>query len=123
MNENISPTAARWARQASPTGRLGAARLDETLSHKRIIGRGGMHSPLDDEEISLIHDTAILLLAETGLSEPAKAAVDMVTAAGGFLDDEHRLRFPETWYQGQLQDCAVTSNYGDAVVTQTLIWC
>ena len=96
MNENIESK----RRRAGRGGRrqradFGASRIDEALSHKRIIGRGGMHSPLDDEEVSLIHDTAMALLAETGLSEPSKAAVDMVTAAGGFLDNEHRLRFPE----------------------------
>ena len=97
MNENIEAK----RRHAGRGGRrqradTGASQIAEALSHKRIIGRGGTHSPLDDAEVAIIHDTAITLLAETGLSEPSKTAVDMVTAAGGFLDDQHRLRFPET---------------------------
>jgi len=97
MNENIEAK----RRHAGRGGRrqradTGASQIAEALSHKRIIGRGGTHSPLDDAEVAIIHDTAITLLAETGLSEPSKTAVNMVTAAGGFLDDQHRLRFPET---------------------------
>ncbi len=97
MSENIE-SKRRYAKRSGRRQRAdpSALQIDEALSHRRIIGRGGMYSPLDDEEVSLIHDTAIALLADTGLSEPSKAAVDMVTAAGGLLDDEHRLRFPET---------------------------
>ena len=77
-------------------GNAGASQSAKSLSKKRIIGRGGTHSPLDHKSVSRIHDTAITLLAETGLSEPPKTAVEMVTAAGGYLDEQYRLRFPET---------------------------
>lgn len=73
-----------------------ASQTAESLADRRIIGRGGSHSPLDAADVALIHGAAITLLAETGLSEPSKSAVELVTAAGGYLDDQHRLRFPET---------------------------
>jgi len=72
-----------------------ASQTAESLSDRRIIGRGGSHSPLDAADVALIHGAAITLLAETGLSEPSKSAVELVTAAGGYLDDQQRLRFPE----------------------------
>ncbi len=96
MNENIE-VKRRHAKRGGRRQRADtASQVAGTLSHKRIVGWGGAHSPLDDDDVSLIHDTAITLLAETGLSEPPKAAVEIVTAAGGFLDDKRRLRFPET---------------------------
>ena len=96
MNENVGTKIQHAGRSGRrKKGNAGASQRAESLSQKRIIGRGGTHSPLDDEGVSLIHNTATTLLAETGLSEPSKTVVEMVTAAGGFLDDQNRLRFPE----------------------------
>ena len=85
MKENIQAKR-RHARRGGRRQKrnAGTSQSDEPISQKRIIGRGGAHSPLDDEGVSLIHDTAITILAETGLSEPSKTAVEMVTAAGAF---------------------------------------
>ena len=97
MNENVTAKrqhAGRSGRRRK--GNAGASQSVKSLSQQRIIGRGGTHSPLDDEGVSLIHNTAITLLAETGLSEPSKTVVEMVTAKGGCLDGQSRLRFPET---------------------------
>ena len=72
-----------------------ASQTAESLADRRIIGRGGSHAPLDDASVAMIHDIAMTLLAETGLSEPSRSAIEMVTAAGGYLDDQQRLRFPQ----------------------------
>ena len=95
MNENVTAKrqhAGRSGRRRK--GNAGASQSVKSQSQKRIIGRGGTYSPLDDEGVSLIHNTAITLLAETGLSEPSKTVVEMVTAEGGCLDGQNRLRFP-----------------------------
>ncbi len=67
-----------------------------SLSKRRIVGHGDGFNPLDDAGIATIHEAALTLLDETGLSTPSSSTVDIVTAAGGHLDDNQRLRFPET---------------------------
>ena len=87
------------------TGRVGRRRRGNKelssstanlLNERRIIGYGGDFNPLDDAGVATIHDAALTLLAKTGLCEPSASAIDLVTAAGGHLDDQQRLRFPET---------------------------
>ena len=57
------------------------------------------------------------LLAETGLGNPSKNAIDLVIAAGGQLDELYRLRFPETLFtaaiDGLSRDITLYGRGGD----------
>ena len=85
-------------------GRLGRRRRgmadtsssSNSLVKHRIIGHGRGFNALDSNGIIAIHEAALTLLAETGLSDPSTNAIELVIAAGGQLDDQSRLRFPET---------------------------
>lgn len=66
-----------------------------SLAGQRIIGTGGTLTPLDEGGIAAIHEVALELLANTGISEAPHSAVKLVSDAGGWLDSVGRLRFPE----------------------------
>ena len=55
---------------------------------------GGRLALLDEDELDLIHDTALAILADTGLADPTDEATDLVLAAGGSLSLDCRLLFP-----------------------------
>ena len=76
--------------------------LKASLSNQRIIGRGGNLNPLDEAGVEVIHQAAITLLSETGLALAPPAAVELVRAAGGMLDDRGRLLFPEKLIEAAL---------------------
>ena len=73
-----------------------------SLSRHRIIGRGGNLNPLDEAGVDVIHQAAITLLSETGLTGAPPAAVELARAAGGRLDDRGRLLFPENLIEAAL---------------------
>ena len=55
---------------------------------------GGRLALLGGEELDLIHDAALAILAGTGLADPTDKAKDLVLAAGGSLSPDGRLLFP-----------------------------
>ncbi|MEC8205611.1 MAG: trimethylamine methyltransferase family protein, partial [Pseudomonadota bacterium] len=55
---------------------------------------GGRLALLGGEELDLIHDAALAILAGTGLADPTDTATDLVLAAGGSLSPDGRLLFP-----------------------------
>ena len=55
---------------------------------------GGRLALLDEDELDLIHDAALVILADTGLADPTDEATDLVLAAGGSLSPDGRLLFP-----------------------------
>ena len=55
---------------------------------------GGRLALLRGEELALIHDAALAILAGTGLADPTDKATDLVLAAGGSLSPDGRLLFP-----------------------------
>ena len=55
---------------------------------------GGLLALLGGEELDLIHDAALAILAGTGLADPTDKATDLVLAAGGSLSPDGRLLFP-----------------------------
>ena len=92
-------TTARPGKGRSRRRRRGIADTSSTtnsLIKRRIIGHGRGFDALDSAGITTIHEAALTLLAETGLSDPSTNAIDLVIAAGGQLDEQNRLRLPET---------------------------
>ena len=55
---------------------------------------GGRLALLGGEELDLIHDATLAILAGTGLADPTDTATDLVLAAGGSLSPDGRLLFP-----------------------------
>ena len=91
-------TTARLGKGRSGRRRRGIADTSSStnsLIKRRIIGHGRNFDALDSTGISTIHEAALTLLAETGLSDPSTNAIDLVIAAGGQLDEQNRLRLPE----------------------------
>jgi len=56
---------------------------------------GGRLQLLDAAALQRIHETALVLLARTGIAEAPPAVVELATDAGATLNDDGRLCFPE----------------------------
>ena len=57
---------------------------------------GGRLQLLDAVALQRIHETALVLLARTGIAEAPPAVVELATGAGATLGEDGRLRFPES---------------------------
>lgn len=55
---------------------------------------GGRYQPLSPEEADRVHEAALRLLEDLGLSQATPAMIDLVTGADGTLTPEGRLLFP-----------------------------
>ncbi|MCP3991841.1 MAG: methyltransferase [Actinomycetia bacterium] len=55
---------------------------------------GGRFSPLTESAMQQVYDTALLLLETVGMGSPITEFIEVVTEAGGWLDDEGRLHYP-----------------------------
>jgi trimethylamine--corrinoid protein Co-methyltransferase len=55
---------------------------------------GGLLALLSEDELDLIHDAALAILADTGLADPTHEATGLVLGAGGSLSPDGRLLFP-----------------------------
>jgi trimethylamine---corrinoid protein Co-methyltransferase len=55
---------------------------------------GGRYRPLAATEVERIHRAALDVLEQVGLSDAIPSCIEIVTAAGGMLGDDGRLRFP-----------------------------
>jgi len=56
---------------------------------------GGKFAPLSESEMQQVYDTALALLEDIGMGSPIEEFVDVVTAAGGHVDDAERLHYPK----------------------------
>ncbi len=57
---------------------------------------GGRLQLLDAAALQRIHETALVLLARTGIAEAPPAVVELATGAGATYGEDGRLRFPES---------------------------
>ena len=55
---------------------------------------GGRYQPLTRSEMERIHQTVLDVLGQIGIADPIPVMVELVTAAGGWQDDEGRLPYP-----------------------------
>ncbi len=55
---------------------------------------GGAYKPLTDSDMQSIYETALYLLEDLGMGLAITEFTDVVTAAGGWLDDDGRLHYP-----------------------------
>jgi trimethylamine--corrinoid protein Co-methyltransferase len=67
---------------------------------------GGRYKPLTDAEVMRVHEAALDTLEQVGLSEAIPSCIELVTAAGGWLDDNGRLLFPRALIEETLAKAA-----------------
>lgn len=57
---------------------------------------GGRYQPLTRPEMERIHATILDVMEHIGFADPIPSMVDLVTAAGGWLDEDGRLHYPRS---------------------------
>ena len=67
---------------------------------------GGRYKPLTDAEVRRIHQAALDVLEQIGLSQAIPSCVDLVTQAGGKLDQNGRLLFPRSLVEDTVASAA-----------------
>ena len=55
---------------------------------------GGAYKPLSDGQCDDVFEAALGLLSELGMGQATPEIIEAVTANGGRMDDDERLRFP-----------------------------
>jgi trimethylamine--corrinoid protein Co-methyltransferase len=73
-----------------------AAGLDKEDQPVRPGLPGGAYRPLSEPEMERIYGAALQLLEEVGMADPVPEFIEAVTAAGGRIDDDGRLRYPRS---------------------------
>ena len=73
-----------------------AAGLKESERPVRPGLVGGSFRPLSESQMQDVFKTALELLEEVGMGDPIPEFIEAVTAAGGWVDDDGRLRFPSS---------------------------
>ena len=63
---------------------------------------GGRLRLLNEDALQRVHETALALLARTGIAEAPPAVIDLATVAGATLGDDGRLCFPESLVEAAL---------------------
>ncbi len=67
---------------------------------------GGQYKPLSDKEMAQIHEAALELLETVGIADSIDSCVDALTAAGCWMGDDGRMRFPRSLIEDTLANCA-----------------
>lgn len=88
------------ARAAGPTDDEKAVRPGFT---------GGNYKPLTESDMQTVYDTALELLDEVGMGTPVPEFVEVVTKAGGHMDDDGRLHYPPDVVKRIVEEVAAKS--------------
>lgn len=67
---------------------------------------GGAYRPLTDSQMQDVFEASLELLEEVGMGDPIPEFTEAVTAAGGWVDDDGRLRFPGSVVKGAIETAA-----------------
>lgn len=73
-----------------------AAGLEKSERPVRPGLSGGAYRPLSESQMEDVFEAALELLEEVGMGDPIPEFIEAVTAAGGWVDDDGRLRFPRS---------------------------
>ncbi|MCE2526896.1 MAG: trimethylamine methyltransferase family protein [Actinomycetia bacterium] len=73
-----------------------AAGLKEVDRPVRPGQQGGAYRPLSESNMEEVYKASLQLLEEVGMGDPIPEFVEAVVNAGGWVDDERRLHFPES---------------------------
>ncbi len=98
MAETGSSTRTEGRRRGGREARkaLRAAPIAEDLAPIRAGLEGGRFKPLDDGQIARINEAVMSVLADIGLADAIPSCIEAITAKGGKLGDDGRLRFPRS---------------------------
>ncbi len=67
---------------------------------------GGLFKPLTEADMQQVYDAAIDLLERLGMGSPIPEFVEVVTDAGGWMDDAGRLHYPKAIVENAIQTAA-----------------
>ena len=101
MVENKGRRGGRAARRA-----LRAAPIPEEQRPVQPGMEGGRYKPLSDAEVKRIHQAALDVLENIGLSQAIPSCVELITQAGGRLDQHGRLLFPRALVEDTVASAA-----------------
>ena len=71
-----------------------AAGLDPSERPVHRGQRGGAYQPLSEPDMQQIYHSALDLLENLGMADPLPEFIEVVTEAGGYVDENGRLRYP-----------------------------
>jgi len=75
---------------------LRAAKLPDEKQPVRPGMEGGGYHPLNDAQVQRIHEAALDVLENIGLSQAIPSCIELVTKAGGWVNADGRLCFPRS---------------------------
>jgi len=98
----------RRRRSGGRSGRIAArqAPLERDDRPVRPGLPGGSYRPLSDADMQQVYDAAIDLLERLGMGSPIPEFVEVVTDAGGWMDDSGRLHYPRAIVENAIQTAA-----------------
>ncbi len=70
--------------------------LTADMSPVRPGLKGGAYRPMTESDLTQIYDTSLWLLEHVGMGSPIPEFTEVVTDAGGWMDDHGRLRYPKS---------------------------
>ncbi|MGB0388670.1 MAG: trimethylamine methyltransferase family protein [Ardenticatenaceae bacterium] len=79
--------------------RFRGARQEEVKPKKPVIWPGmvgGRYQPLTQREMERIHETALDLLENVGMAQAIPSMIEIVTGAGGWMNEHGRLCYPRS---------------------------
>ena len=103
MVETKGRRGGRAARRA-----LRAAPIPEEERPVRPGLEGGRYKPLSDADVGRIHDAALDVLETIGLSQAIPSCVDLLTGAGGRIDEHGRVLLPRSLVEDTVEEVDVT---------------
>ncbi len=98
MGRRAGGRAARIALRQAP--------LAEDARAVRPGMRGGAYRPLSDGQVDDVVEAALGLLEDLGMGQATTEFIDLVTAAGGWMDERQRLRFPRDLVKAAIDTAA-----------------
>ena len=101
MVESKGRRGGRAARQA-----LRAAPIPEEQRPVQPGMEGGRYKPLTEAEVLRIHEAVLDVLERIGLSQAIPSCVELITQAGGKLDQHGRLLFPRALVEDTIANAA-----------------
>ncbi len=95
-------------RSGGRAGRIAArqAPLEVDVRPVRPGLPGGKYAPLSEADMQQVYDTALGLLEDIGMGSPIEEFVDVVTVAGGHVDEAERLHYPRGVVEGAIGTAA-----------------
>jgi len=102
------PEGRRARRTGGRAGRI-AKRQAPIARAERAVSpglAGGAYRPLTESDLQATYETALQLLEDVGMGLAIPEFIDVVTAAGGRVDDNGRLRYPRALVERAIETAA-----------------